>query len=150
MISPDVQLLVYAYDELSKFHVQARNYWSDTLSTNGPVGIPIQSLHGFLRIVTHPSLGPSKMPMEQALLIVSEWLDLPQVRLLVPGERHWSTLHDAITASRASGGFVSDVAIAATVMEYGAVLHTADHGFARIPGLRWLNPLSPPERKRAK
>jgi toxin-antitoxin system PIN domain toxin len=143
MICPDVQLLVYAYDELSKFHAEARDYWSDALSTNDPVGIPMQSLHGFLRIVTHASLGASKMPMEQALSIAREWLELPQVRLLVPGERHWAILQEAIAGSRAFGGLVSDVAIAATVMEYGGTLHTADHGFARIPGLRWSNPLEP-------
>jgi toxin-antitoxin system PIN domain toxin len=143
MISPDVQLLIFAYDSTSKFHVSARKYWSETLSTNLPVGIPIQTLHGFLRIITHPSIGPAKMPMTEALEIANEWLSLPQVSVLVPGPRNWQILQKAIAESRAFGGFTSDVAIAATVMEYGSTLHTADRGFARIPGLRWLNPLLP-------
>jgi toxin-antitoxin system PIN domain toxin len=142
MISPDVQLLIYAYDTASEFHIEARNYWSDALSTDSPVGIPIQSLHGFLRLITHPALGPGKMPMSEALEIVEEWLALPQVRVLVPGDRHWAILTEALKGSRAAGGFVSDVGIAATVMEYGATLHSADRGFARIPHLRWSNPLT--------
>ncbi len=141
MIAPDVQILIYAYDSASPQHARASAYWSDTLSGHSPVGIPIQCLHGFLRILTHPVLGPSRMPMSEAFDIVEEWLRLPQVRLLVPGDRHMTIFAEAIKGSRAAGGFVSDVAIAATVMEYGATLHTADRGFARIPGLRWHNPL---------
>jgi toxin-antitoxin system PIN domain toxin len=143
MISPDVQVLVYAHDASSKFHDAARNYWSETLSTNSPVGIPIQCLQGFLRIITHPAIGPTKMPMVEALEIANEWLQLPQVSVLVPGANNWKIFQEAILGSRAFGGFTSDVAIAATVMEYGSTLHTADRGFARIPGLRWLNPLIP-------
>jgi toxin-antitoxin system PIN domain toxin len=141
MICPDVQILIYAYDAAASHHARASRYWSDALSTNYPVGIPIQCLHGFLRIITHPVLGPSRMPMSEAFDIAEEWLALPQVRLLVPGDRHMTIFGEAIKGSRAAGGFVSDVAIAATVMEYGATLHTVDRGFARIPGLNWLNPL---------
>jgi uncharacterized protein len=141
MIVPDVQILVYAYDALSRFHRAARDYWSDALSTNSPIGIPVQSLCGFLRIITHPALGASRMPMAEALEIADEWFKLPQVRLLVPGDRHWVLLREVIIGSKAFGGFVSDAAIAATVMEYGATLHTTDRGFARIAGLRWANPI---------
>lgn len=142
MTAPDAQTLVYAYDTLSPQHAKASAYWGATLSSHSPVGIPIQCLHGLLRIITHPALGSRRMPMPVALDIAEEWLRLPQVRLLMPGDRHISILADAIKGSRAIGGFVSDVAIAATVMEYGATLHTTDRGFARIPNLRWHNPLA--------
>jgi hypothetical protein len=42
---------------------------------------------------------------------------------------------------RLSGGQITDAAIAAIAMEYGAVVHTNDRDFARFPGLRWVNPL---------
>ena len=146
MIAPDVNLLIYAYDSASEFHRPARTYWANTLSSLNPVGIPIHCVYGFLRIITHPALGPNRMPMPEALDIVDEWLQLPQVRLLLPGDRHWAMVKEIIASSRAVGPFVSDVAIAATVMEYGAVLHTNDRGFARIDGLRWHNPLAPQRR----
>ena len=109
-----------------RVHREASDFWSDTLSSSVPVGIPIQCLYGFLRVITHPKIGITRMPMPEALDIADEWLQLPQVRLLIPGNRHWSILRDLITSSRAVGAFVSDIAIAATVMEYGAVLHTSD------------------------
>jgi len=37
---------------------------------------------------------------------------------------------------------VTDVQIAALAIEYGAVVHTADADFLRIPGVRWFNPLT--------
>ena len=141
MIAPDVNLLLYAYDSDSEFHAEASRYWSDALSSPDPVGIPIQCIWGFLRIITHPKAGLNRMPMPDALEIVDEWLQLPQVKLLLPSERHWKTFRDMIKDSRAMGAFVSDAAIAATVIECGAVLHTNDHGFARFEGLRWSNPL---------
>ena len=141
MIAPDVNILLYAYDEVSEFHKPARDFWQTALSSPGPVGIPIQCLHAFLRIITHPGLRARRMPMPEALAILDEWLGLPQVRVLVPGNRHWPLMQKAIRESRAVGSFVSDVAISVTVMEHGATLYTTDRGFTRIPGLKWENPL---------
>lgn len=143
MIAPDLNLLIYAYDSASEFHREASDFWSDALSSPGIVGIPAQCLYGFLRIITNPKIGPSKMPMSEALDIADEWFRLPQVRLLQPTDRHWPLLREMIVDSRAFGPFVSDAAIAATVMEHGATLCTNDRGFARFDGLKWHNPLKP-------
>jgi predicted nuclease of predicted toxin-antitoxin system len=37
---------------------------------------------------------------------------------------------------------VTDAQIAATAIEYDAVLHTADADFLRFQSLRWLNPIT--------
>jgi predicted nucleic acid-binding protein len=39
------------------------------------------------------------------------------------------------------GPDATDAQLAAMTIEYGGVLHTTDRGFARFPGLRWVNPL---------
>ena len=143
MNATDVNLLLYAYDTASEFHAPASKYLADALSSRTPFGIPVYCLHGFLRIITHPQIGRSRMSMPEALGIAGEWLALPQVRLLNPGEHHWQHLREVIEQSRAVGPFVSDAALAATVIEHGATLQTNDRGFARFPGLRWNNPLKP-------
>jgi toxin-antitoxin system PIN domain toxin len=146
MIAPDVNLLLYAYDSASEFHDEASAFWSDALPTPEPVGIPAQCLYGFVRIITNAKIGPSAIPMTEALNIANEWFALPQVRLLQPTDRHWPLLRESIIVSRAFGPFVSDAAIAATVMEFGATLCTNDKGFARFDGLKWKNPLKPSKR----
>ena len=48
-------------------------------------------------------------------------------------------------ASRLSitGNLVPDAMLAALAIEHGLELWSADTDFARFPGLRWRNPLSP-------
>jgi toxin-antitoxin system PIN domain toxin len=141
MNAPDVNLLIYAYDTTSEFHRGAFRFLQNALSSSAPFGIPVQCLYGFLRLITHPTIGSTRMPMPEAILIVDEWLALPQVKLLTPGPHHWHDLRSTIEQGRAMGSFVSDAAIAAVVIEHGATLQTNDRGFARFPNLRWENPL---------
>lgn len=79
--------------------------------------------------------------MDRAIGIAQQWIDLKNVRLLIPGERYWSLLQIMLIEGQVNGRSVTDAALAALTIEYGAVLHTADRGFARFPGLRWINPL---------
>ncbi|MGB0046382.1 MAG: PIN domain-containing protein, partial [Terriglobales bacterium] len=83
----------------------------------------------------------ARVAVEQAVHIVEEWLQQPNVQILVPGDQPWSVLRRMILEGRASGPLVSDAQIAALTIEYGGVLYTADRDFARFPGLRWKNPL---------
>jgi hypothetical protein len=73
--------------------------------------------------------------------IVDDWLDQPNVRVLAPGDDHWSLFRQMIVEGQAPGALVSDAHLAALTMEYGGVLHTTDRDFARFPNLRWKNPL---------
>ena len=69
-------------------------------------------------------------------------MNQPNVRLLAPGEHHWTLLRHTILEGQARGPLVSDAELAALTIEYGGVLHTTDRDFARFPGLRWTNPLA--------
>ncbi len=73
---------------------------------------------------------------------VEQWLERPQVRMLVPGDRYLSLFRRLVIEGKASGPLISDAEIAALTIENQGVLHTADRDFARFPGLRWLNPLN--------
>jgi predicted nucleic acid-binding protein len=59
-----------------------------------------------------------------------------------PGDRHWSIFEKACVAGQARGPRVMDAHLAALTIEHGATLATADRGFARFPGLRFMNPLT--------
>lgn len=105
------------------------------------MGIPILSVYAFLRFVTHPRHLQIPATFAQPGAIVNSWLAVPHVRILYPGERHWSILQQLSTKVRLSGAQITDAAIAAIAIEYGATVHTNDRDFARFPGLRWHNPL---------
>jgi predicted nucleic acid-binding protein len=75
-----------------------------------------------------------RVSVEQAVQVVEEWLQQPNVRILVPVDEHWSVFRQMIVQGCAEGALVSDAEIAALTTEYGGVLHTADLDFARFPG----------------
>jgi len=143
MIAPAATLLIYCYDPVSPFHAQARLWFERIVSSDEPIGIPIFSVYAFLRYVTHPKRLMRPLRFADAAKIVDLWIGLPNVSLLYPGERHWSYLQEVCNPLRIGGAQITDGTIAALAIEYGAVVHTNDRDFARFPGLRWLNPLTP-------
>ena len=79
--------------------------------------------------------------MLRAIGVVQHWMGLKQVRLLSPGDRHWSIFQRMLIDGQVRGPLTTDAELAALTIEYGGVLYTTDRDFARFPGLRWVNPL---------
>jgi toxin-antitoxin system PIN domain toxin len=143
MIVLDANLLLYAYASTSLHHDQAREWVAAIFSGEELVGLPWQTIHAFLRIATDTRISQDRFSMPAVLAIVQQWIDLPHVRLLSPGEQHWTLLRTLLIHGQAKGPLTTDAQLAAITMEYGGVLHTTDRDFARFPGLRWQNPLTP-------
>lgn len=141
MIIPDANLLLYAYDSESDLQPRASRWLEQILSGPDTVGLSWLSIAAFLRISTNPKLGRGHLPMTTAIQIADSWATRRTVRLIVPGDRHWTLLKEMLIAGRVQGPTVTDAQLAALTIEHGGVLHTADRDFARFPGLRWINPL---------
>jgi uncharacterized protein len=141
VIVVDANLLIYSYDTESSGHEKSRAWVEKILSGSEPVGLSWQTVSAFLRVITNRRLPGSRLALERAVQIVDDWLAQPNVRILVPGDDHWSVLRTMIVEGAASGPLVTDAQLAALTIEYGGVLYTADRDFARFPGLRWMNPL---------
>jgi toxin-antitoxin system PIN domain toxin len=141
VIVVDANLLIYSYDTESHHHKKSRAWVEKVFSDIEPIGLPWQTVCAFLRVITNRRLPGSRFTIEEAAQIVQEWLEQPNVRIIVPGDGHWSVLKRMIVEGQASGPLVSDAEMVALTLEYGGVLYTADRDFARFPGLRWKNPL---------
>jgi hypothetical protein len=111
------------------------------LSGGEPVDLPWQTVTAFLRIVTNPRLRNQSFIVEEGIGIIEVWLEQPNVRLLPPGDQHWSFLQRIVVDGQARGPLVSDAHLAALTMEKGGELPATDRDFARFPGLRWINPI---------
>jgi toxin-antitoxin system PIN domain toxin len=142
MIVLDVNLLLYAQDGRAALHEAARSWLQSAFNGTELIGIPWQTLHAFLRISTDRRIAGEDASMERALERVQMWLNLPHVRLLAPGERHWNLLQQVLIEGQVRGSMTTDAQLAAITMEYGGTLYTTDRDFARFPGLRWTNPLT--------
>jgi uncharacterized protein len=142
VIVPDVNLLLYAYDSASPRHLESGAWAKSVFAGTELIGLPWQTVWAFLRISTNPRLPGERFSMEKAVGIVQGWMDLKQVRMLAPGERHRSLLQKMLIEGQVRGPLTTDAELAALTIEYGGVLYTTDRGFARFPGLRWVNPLA--------
>lgn len=139
MILVDANLLLYAYQPSAAQHERARAWLEEVLSEPEPVRLAWVTLLAFLRVATSPRIFEYPFSIEEAVGIVSTWLDQPMVSILDPGERHWTILSDLLVRTQSRGPNVMDAYLAALAIEHGATLFTTDQGFRRFPGLRLLN-----------
>ena len=142
MIIPDINLLLYAYDSDSPFHAETAAWWQRCLSGTEPVGLPPVVVFGFVRIGTSGRIFRNPMAPAEASAHVRSWLAQPAVRIVEPAPDHIMRVLSLLEALGTAANLVNDVQIAALAVEQGAVLHTADADFLRIPGLRWFNPIT--------
>jgi uncharacterized protein len=141
MIVLDANLLLYAYDRDAPENAAAKRWLAGIFSGTDLVGLPWLSVWAFLRLITNSRIFANSIPMSAAIQMVEQWMARPNVRLLSPGEHHWSILRQLLIDANIRAAQTTDAQIAAIAIEFGGVLYTTDRGFARFPGLRWVNPL---------
>jgi len=144
VIVPDVNLLVFAYNAGAPQHQKARTWWEAALNGAEPVGVPWVAALGFIRLVTHPAVTQPPLDGQQAVRLVREWLEAPNVEVLEPGPRHLEVLETLLGAIGTGGSLTTDAHLAALAIEHQCELHSNDADFARFPGLRWRDPLRKP------
>lgn len=140
MIVLDANILFYSYSSSSPEYERARSCVQELFSGGEVVGLPWQTITAFLRVSTNSRLPGARTPSE-AVQEVEAWLSQPNVQIVAPGDNHWRILKQMTFEGKAFGPLVSDAQIAALTIENGAVLYSSDRGFARFPGLRWVDPL---------
>jgi toxin-antitoxin system PIN domain toxin len=141
MIVVDLNLLLYAHNRSVAQHAAARDWWSELMNGGQDIGLPEPVLFGFLRITTQRGILASPLTIDQALAIVRSWLDWPRLRVLYGTAGSLQRALELAKALGVAGRLTTDLQIAALTMEYRGTLHSADTDFARMPGLRWRNPL---------
>ena len=92
MILVDANLLLHAYNPSFGDHQRARAWLETVLSTPDPVCLAWATILAFLKIATNPRAFEQPLSIEEAIPIVSAWLEQPTIRILEPEERHWAIL----------------------------------------------------------
>jgi toxin-antitoxin system PIN domain toxin len=142
VILVDANLLLYATISDFEQHAAARVWFDERLNDLIRVGLPWQSLLAFLRISSNQRVFPRPMAMADAWGRVLQWLDLPNVWIPEPTERHRELLDTFLTGHAGASKLVSDAHLAAIAVGHGLTLCSTDGDFARFKQLRWENPLA--------
>lgn len=143
MILLDVNVLVDAFRGDQSRHQDVRAWIDEIVAGDAAFGVPELVLSGFLRVMTHPRIFQEPENVEDALVFTERLRELPHMIAVRPGARHWSIFARLCRVTRAVGNAIPDAYIAAIAIEVGGDLITADRGFARFPGLRWRDPITP-------
>ena len=139
----DANILLFATDEASPFHEPAADWLTERLNGSRRVGLPWQSLGAFLRISTHPRIGPRPLSPEEAWSQVEGWLGAEAAWIPAPTERHAELLRSLVLSYHLRGNAVADAQLAALAVEHGLSVCSADTDFARFREIEWENPVSP-------
>lgn len=142
MIIPDINLLVYAYNDGATQHATAREWWEGLLRGVEHVGIAWVVSIGFIRLMSNDQVIRSPLSPSDAANRTKDWFRCPHIRPLNPGDRHLEYFHRNLAKLGSGRNLITDAHLAALAMEHDAVLHTNDSDFVRFTGLRWHNPIS--------
>jgi toxin-antitoxin system PIN domain toxin len=142
VISPDVNVLVYAARDDAPRHAEFRAWLDDALAAQEPMGISELVLSGVLRVLTNPRVFDPPTPVSDAAAYVSALRGHPRVVPLRPGERHWGLFLGLCRSGGVRGNLVADAYHAALAIEHGTEWISTDRDFARFPGLRWRSPVA--------
>lgn len=142
MILPDVNVLVLAHRRDQDDHGAVREWLESEVNSDRPFALADVTVAGFLRMVTNPRVYHRPTALETAVDFVDGLVEQPTCLPVAAGARHWAILRGLLRDADARGNLVPDAHVAAIAIEHGATIATRDHGFARFPGLRWLDPLT--------
>lgn len=138
---PDVNLLIYAVDDSSPRHKDARAWLERVLSDSDTVAFAWVTLLAFIRLSTHPAVFERPFDVDEAIDVVDGWLAQPCTTVIAPTDRHAAVLRELLRPLGAAGNLTTDAHLAALALEHGAVLCSCDSDFGRFSGVRWEDPL---------
>jgi toxin-antitoxin system PIN domain toxin len=138
----DTNILVYASDENSPYHLQAKNFLQQCRDSQEMWCVTWVNIFEYLRVVTHPNVFRQPMNTDDAKENISRLLSLPQIEILSE-ERTFFEVYCELTEKVGSitGNLVHDAHIAALMLQHGITkIYTLDNQFRIFPFLEVLNP----------
>lgn len=139
----DANVLLYAHDPKALQHADVLEWFDQKFDEGQSLGLSWPVIWAFVRVVTNHRVYPTPIPPGRAFEIVRSWFGDPRFRLIEPGPQHLKILEKLVIDAAAIGPKLSDAALAALAIEYGATLASTDRDFARFEELKWVNPLRP-------
>lgn len=141
MILCDANILIYAHNEASEKHLDAKIWLEEKLQGSDILCFSWQTITAFLRILTNSRLFSNPLSLAQAFEIVEQWLSRPNAIILEPTENFPALLQKVATDGQATGTLLMDAFLAALAIEHGATLATTDRDFRRFEGLKTEYPI---------
>ena len=139
MILIDTNILLYAADKSSPFHLQSVKWINNAITSKTTLCFSWVALLGFLRISTSPKIFKRPLTFEEAMSFVNYWISLPFSKVLEPTSEFAKIFYETIKSGQALGPLIMDAHLAALALENGAKIFSNDRDFTRFKGLEVLS-----------
>jgi toxin-antitoxin system PIN domain toxin len=137
----DANVLLYASDEASEYHRQARALLDRVASGDELVYLFWPTVIAYLRIATHPAIFERPLPPADALANVERLLALPHVQTTGEHDRFWAAYRRVAGEADARGNLVPDAHVVALMVENGVrTIWTHDRDYRRFPDIEPRDP----------
>jgi toxin-antitoxin system PIN domain toxin len=132
----DANVLLYAVNQDSPNHDNARGWLDRALTGSEAVGFAWVVLLAFLRLSTRADLFRRPLAFEEAADVVAHWLSAPPAVIPHPTARHLELLRGLVHDTGAAANLVNDAHVAALALEHDAAVVSYDRDFGRFTGIR--------------
>lgn len=143
MLVVDTNVLLYAADEDSEFHVRCRRLVDDLRREPAPTFVTWGICYEFLRVCTHPRVFARPWSITAAWRFLEALFAAPGFGLLLPTPRHAAVLEQMLAEMpELRGNLLHDVHTAVLMREHGVSrVCTRDADFHRFQFLTVVDPL---------
>ncbi|HXV80429.1 MAG TPA: TA system VapC family ribonuclease toxin [Candidatus Binatia bacterium] len=143
MLAVDTNVLIYAADEDSPFHVSCHDWLESRRRRPDAWFVTWGILYEFLRVITHPRVLQKPWHAQQAWRFVAALLASPGLGVLVPTQRHAEVAAQVIREiPHLTANLFHDAHTAILMREHGIrQICTRDTDFHRFPFLEVVDPL---------
>jgi hypothetical protein len=139
----DANLLLYASDEASPRHTQARQFLLDRAADPDVCCVAWITLMAYLRIATHPRIFARPLTPAEALGNVEALLQLPRVQVLSEAEGFLAVYREVTGSVVVRGNLVPDAHLASLLRQHGVrTLYTSEMDFRKFRFLDVRDPVA--------
>lgn len=137
----DANVLLYASDESSSIHRQARGFIERMADGPEIAYLFWPTVMAYLRVATHPAVFARPLPIVEAAGNIEQLLARPHIRTTGEADTFWQAFRRISDDALPAGNLVPDAHLAALMLENGVeTIWTRDRDFRRFPGIRMLDP----------
>ena len=139
----DANILLYAVNKDSVFHPQAKAFIESCAESDKIWYLFWPVIHAFIRISTHPKIMPVPLTSAEAVSIIQQLLDLPNVQTIGDNEPiFWAIYKAEIETGHLRGNQISDALIVSIMKANGiGTIYSRDRDFLRFKGIKVIDPI---------
>lgn len=132
MLSPDVNILVYAHREETPYHKRYADWLVKLINSDEPFAISELVVSGFLRIVTNQKIFKPATPIGIAWEFLEQITGHHRCHLIRPESQNQKIFKSLCNKYQLSGKLIADAYHASLAIEHGLQWVSADTDFARF------------------